>query len=177
MTVSDVETKPEAATPKRDLRRMLAEVRALGFLGTLRTVFGRRHSSNGLVQFARYGFVGVAAAIADTGTLLVLTDLGVHYLVGGIAGFCIGTIVNYLISVAWVFKASDRRGVEISGFVIIGVLGLGLNEVVLWLAHDLLGATVLWAKILAIAAGFLWNFFLRRVLFQRLSKGPARAAG
>jgi putative flippase GtrA len=118
------------------------------------------------VQLLRYVVVGAAAAIVDTSVLLFLAHkLGVHYQVAGIIGFCGGLLTNYALARIWVFP--DRRHApwkEFSLFAIIGVVGVGLNALILRVGVDGLHATLVVAKITSLVMVFLWNFGARRVL-------------
>lgn len=150
-------------------RRRVGEItRDHGFGEVLRVVFLGK-SSNGLVQLFRYGFVGLAAAIVDTGALLLLANVwGVDYIAANTVGFILGTAVNYMISVAWVFHRTTHPAIEVSLFVLIGVVGLGVSDLSLWVGVHWFAMDLLWAKVLAIVVGFLWNFALRKILFDRL---------
>ncbi|MEN2738050.1 GtrA family protein [Microbacterium sp. X-17] len=147
-----------------------------GFVELLRRIFVLR-TNNGFVQLVRYGIVGVVAAAFDTGTLLLLTNVfGVSYLVAGTVGFAVGTVVNYAMSVTWVFRRTSQPYVEMALFVLIGAAGLVVNDVTLWAGQAWFGLDLFWAKMLAIVVGFLWNFILRKILFDRLGAYLAKRA-
>jgi len=116
-------------------------------------------------QFARYVLVGGVAFAADAGTLWTLTELaGVHYLLSNVGGFAVGLLVNYLLSVTWVFsrRSGHHVGVEIGVFAAIGVVGLGLNEFLLWAATEGIGLHYMLSKVLAAGVVLVWNFGARR---------------
>lgn len=118
------------------------------------------------IQLFRYLLVGGAAFGVDFGLLWMLTGCGLHYLPAAACSFAAGLTVNYLLSVAWVFR--DRvlrsRTAEFAGFAAIGVAGLGLNEAILWGATEVAGLHYLISKIIAAAVVFLWNFAARKYL-------------
>lgn len=117
------------------------------------------------IQLFRYLFVGGAAFAVDFGALYFFTSVvGWHYLFSNLIAFGLGLATNYLLSVRWVFqqrKFEDRKK-EFLMFAAIGVVGLILNQLVLWLLTDLAGLFYLYSKIGATAAVFLWNFLGRR---------------
>lgn len=119
------------------------------------------------IQFVRYGLVGGVAFIADFGTLWAVTELArVHYLVGAFIGFCIGLALNYWLSSIWVFrsrKIADKTGAFFV-FALIGVVGVAINEGVMWLSTERLGVHYLGSKVAAAAIVLIWNFFVRRAL-------------
>lgn len=117
------------------------------------------------IQLFRYLIVGLIAFGADFATLYVLTDMmGVHYLISNVFGFIFGLITNYALSVTWVFasrKMDDRRK-EFVIFTVIGVIGLLINQLVMWTCTEFLGVYYLYSKVIATGVVFFWNFFGRR---------------
>jgi putative flippase GtrA len=130
----------------------------------------RDKTDSTLIQLFRYGFVGGMAFLVDYGTLYVLTEfLGLHYLLSATIAFVIGLVTNYLLSIAWVFNSrkSGSRWVEFTVFALIGIIGLGLNALVMYLCTDFLGMHYLISKLVSTAIVFFWNFFARKtILFK-----------
>jgi putative flippase GtrA len=158
-------------------RDRAAEIyRELGLAELFRRLVVYR-TQNGLLQMLRYLVVGAVAAVVDTGVLLLLTHvLHVEVLTAGTISFALGTIVNYVLSVLWVFSRTAYPYVEMALFVLIGAAGLIVNDVVLWVCTQLLDMDVLWSKLVAIVVGFAWNFVLRKIMFDRLGARMRRAA-
>lgn len=124
-------------------------------------------TNNPIMQFIRYAFVGGFAFLVDFGSFYFFTDiLGVHYLISGIIAFIIGLLVNYGLSVFWVFnnRAMKNKLMEFVFFSIIGVIGLGLNELILWVLTDILLFYYLYSKLVSAFIVWLWNFFARKLL-------------
>ncbi len=131
----------------------------------------REKTDNTLFQLIRYTFVGGFAFIVDFGTLFLLTEyLNLHYLISAAIAFILGLVTNYFLSIGWVFtrhSVSDKR-IEFIVFALIGLAGLGLNELFLWLFTDLAGMYYLISKILTAVLVYLWNFFVRKlILFNK----------
>ncbi|HTX61498.1 MAG TPA: GtrA family protein, partial [Methanobacterium sp.] len=104
------------------------------------------------IQFFRYLFVGGAAFLVDLASLYILTDFfGIYYLISAAIAFLLGLVTNYILSISWVFnrRSLDNKTVEFSVFAIIGIIGLGLNELFIWLFTAELGIYYLLSKILA----------------------------
>jgi putative flippase GtrA len=122
------------------------------------------------VQLGRYALVGAVAFAADFGTLYVLTDfLHVYYLRSAALAFVLGLTTNYLLSVMWVFptRTFRNRFFEYGIFGLLGVLGLGLNEILIYSLTEHARWHYLFSKVVATALVFLWNFGSRKViLFQ-----------
>lgn len=106
-------------------------------------------SDNLLIQFVRYFFVGGFAFIVDFGLLYILTEYaGLHYLLSATLSFIAGLVVNYIISCIWVFNNSKFRNriVEFLFFAAIGVVGLGFNDLLIWLFTDCIGTHYMFSK-------------------------------
>ena len=128
-------------------------------------------TDNTLYQLIRYTFVGGLAFIVDFGTLYALTEyFSLYYLVSAGIAFVLGLTVNYLISIRWVFatRAVKNRRLEFLLFAFIGLIGLGFNELFLWIFTDLFLIYYLLSKILTAILVYLWNFFARKlILFKK----------
>lgn len=124
-------------------------------------------TNNIFIQLLRYGFVGGVAFLADYGALYLLTDaIGLHHLLSAAIAFIIGLTVNYLLSISWVFRGNRKSNNALKEFIvfaIIGVIGLGLNELIIWAGTDLIGLHYMLSKLISTAIVFFWNFFARRM--------------
>ena len=133
----------------------------------------KEETENTLIQLFRYGFVGGAAFLVDYGVLVLLTEVfGMHYLLSATISFILGLITNYLLSVVWVFnnRTLGNRWAEFAVFAIIGVIGLGLNALIMYVCTDKMGIHYMISKIISTVIVFFWNFFARKfVLFKAKS--------
>lgn len=142
-------------------------------------------TNQGTVQFFRYFFVGGLAFVADYGTMALLVEVfSCDELIAGAAAFILGLIVNYLLSTFWVFRHSrvGNKAAEFLLFALIGVIGLGINEAIIWLFRDVLAARHLFGdliaadkyylvgKLVSTVVVFLWNFFARKFFLFDSSK-------
>jgi len=115
------------------------------------------------IQFFRYIFVGVVATIIDMGSLYVFTSMaGIHYLISAAIAFVFGVMANYLMSIVWVFKTTGNFKREITLFVIIGLGGLILNEIIIWLLVEKVSLYYMIAKAIAVVIVLVWNFGMRK---------------
>jgi putative flippase GtrA len=111
-----------------------------------------------------------AAFWLDFGVLALLTEVGgLHYLVSAAIAFLAGTSVSYALSVRWVFDSRrvSSKTAEYALFVLVGAVGLALNEGLLWLFTEALGRHYLLAKLIAATIIFGWNFGARKLLLFR----------
>jgi putative flippase GtrA len=124
-------------------------------------------TDNLILQLFRYCFVGGLAFLVDFGVLFFLTDVfHVYYLISAGISFFMGLIVNYLISIQWVFNQSkiENKLNEFTVFSIIGIIGLGLNEGLIWLLTDICHLHYLISKIITASLVIFWNFFARKII-------------
>ena len=131
-------------------------------------------TGNPIIQLIRYGFVGGVAFLMDYSTLILLTEVfGLHYLLSATIAFTLGLITNYFLSVSWVFNkraVSDWR-TEFLIFAIIGIIGLGLNNFIMYLCTDKAMIHYSVSKIIATVIVFFRNFLARKaILFKEHSK-------
>lgn len=138
-------------------------------------------TGDGRVQFFRSLIVGGIASVVDVAIvtlcfeILKMTDLQ-----STAAGFAIGLLVNFLLTRMWVFTGSRMSGlVEFVTFAVIGLLGLGLSLLIVWVfTHPIADARPLgdWltperylypGKLTAIVVVFFWNFLLRKFVIYR----------
>jgi putative flippase GtrA len=121
-------------------------------------------------QLLRAVPVSLASFALDFGTLAFLTEAaGLHYLLSAAAAFLLGTTLTWFLSVKWVFsvRLARSRAMEYGLFVFVGVVGLGLNEILLWAFTEKVGLYYLLAKMCASTLVFSWNFGMRRALLFR----------
>jgi putative flippase GtrA len=126
--------------------------------------------AEGVHECIRYFGASGAALLVDVGVLYLLTSIfAVPYLVSGAAAFLIGLITVYVLSVTWVFGHRVLRDpkTEFIVFALIGIVGLGLNELVLWVLTGLFGLFYLVSKGASVILVFSWNFGVRKWLLFR----------
>jgi putative flippase GtrA len=125
----------------------------------------------------KYFLVSLAALAVDYGLLVGLTSgLHVYYLVSAAVGFSAGLVLNYALSVAFVFRERrlQSRPREFVGFMLIGVAGLALNEALMKAFVETAGLGYALAKIPATGVGFTFNFVARRFILFSKAQRPLR---
>lgn len=132
------------------------------------------NNKNIIGQFLRYFVTGGLAFIVDFGVFaLSLYYFEIHYLVSNLIGLMAGNVVNYLLSIGWVFSSEKRkmekhRLLEITVFVLISLFGMGLNEFLMYLFVGVLAIQEMVSKIVAAIIVLLYNFFARKyILFKK----------
>ena len=118
-------------------------------------------------HIARYFVVGGVCALVDLGVFFAFAKLlGMPYLRVAAGGFVVATLLNYFLSVRFVFVsgARFRKRWEVALVFAVSAVGLGLNQLILALCVEQLGLELVLSKIAATGCVFFWNYFARRVL-------------
>lgn len=137
---------------------------------------------NIIQQFLKFGVVGVICFLIDFGLYTACNLCGIPYLISGTIGFCASVIVNYILSMRFVFVRRDdiSRQREFITYVILSAIGLGLNELILYICVDMVyvnwgwlqgflsrsGAELL-AKIGATGIVMIYNFVTRKIFLEK----------
>ncbi len=130
----------------------------------------KRNSRNLFQQIIKFGFVGGTAFLIDAGVLFILTEFfHIHYLISGAISFTASVIYNYILSVRWVFDARTdvNKAQELTVFIGLSVIGLGLNQVLMWIFVDKLNIYYMLSKIIATAIVMVYNFITRKLFIER----------
>ena len=144
-----------------------------GIVNKLRERFPRKSLMG---QFLRYLVTGGFAFVADFGLFaLCLYGFGWHYLLANLVGLVAGLVLNYLMSVLWVFTACKRilktqKGIEFVLFALVGIAGVGINQVLMYLMVDGLGINEMVSKMIAAVLVLMWNFGARKLMLFRGKK-------
>lgn len=118
-----------------------------------------------IAQIMKFGVVGIIAFFIDYGLLALLTEaFGINYLVSATISFTASVIFNYIASMRYVFthKEGMSRRCEFVIFVVLSVIGLGINNLCMWAGVELIGVHYLIVKIGATFLVMVWNFVTRK---------------
>lgn len=128
-------------------------------------------TKNGFLQLFRYLFVGGIATVVDWGVLFGLTELfNVHKMVSAVFGFVAGLSTNYLLSKLLVFRANEARTngmLEFLGYAVIGLIGLGITELILLLGNSFPTVHYMAFKAVATVVVLAWNYLARKILLYK----------
>ena len=126
--------------------------------------------NNKLVQqILKFGVVGGTAFLIDYGIFTILSQfLSVHYLIASVISFSVSVIYNYILSIKWVFDVTKKQtSKEFIIFIILSVIGLGLNSFILYVCVDLIHIHELIGKIIATAIVMVYNFITRKIFIEK----------
>lgn len=124
---------------------------------------------NLIAQIMKFGVVGVIAFVIDYGVMVFLTEVfGLNPVVSATISFIVSVIFNYIASMRYVFshKEGMSRSREFVIFIVLSVIGLIINDVLMWAGTELVSIDYRIVKIFATAVVMVWNFITRKIFLD-----------
>lgn len=126
-------------------------------------------------EFLRYVVVGGSAFVLDFVAMCLFKELifkGEHLFIAVFIGYLVGLIYNFLLSNWYAFQNGFEKikGKEITSFIIfaiIGVIGLGFTEVLMYLFVNIMSLWYIFAKMLAAGIVLFWNYIARKLIIYK----------
>lgn len=121
------------------------------------------------VQVLRFGVVGGLAFLIDSSLLYILTEYAhVYVLYSSVISFIVSLIFNYVMSIFWVFDVKKKQGFkEIVLFVVLSTVGLGINQLVMYLGVEVIHIYYMICKVLATFIVMVYNFITRKIFIEK----------
>ena len=119
------------------------------------------------IQLFRYVIVGGFSFLIDYGLLYFLTEYAnFYYILSASISFIVGLIVNYILSTKWIFRKSRLKNTVLESIIygIIGILGLILNNILLYIFTDFFQIYYMISKLITAVLVMGWNFVGRRII-------------
>ena len=126
-------------------------------------------------ELCRYAVVGAVSFLLDFVILMLAHNALMACFAGSLylataLGFLGGIMLNTYLSVKYVFIDKEggkyKQSLVIHDYIkiiMIGITGLGLTELGMFIGVDFIGIYYLWSKIAVTAIVFLWNYWARKV--------------
>ena len=111
-------------------------------------------------KFLKFGVVGFSGIFVDFGvTYLFKEKVKVHKYLANSLGFMLATISNYLLNRYWTFNSGQSAQLSQFGkFLGIAVVGLILNNLLIYIFNQRLKINFYVSKGIAILIVSVWNF-------------------
>ncbi|MBQ9478342.1 MAG: GtrA family protein [Selenomonadaceae bacterium] len=119
-------------------------------------------------EVIRFLIAGGSCFVLELATLWTLTEfVGINYLTSAGLAFVLAVAINYEMCVRWVWS-SARSGSKVATlFLLTSVMGLGINQLSMFLLVERVGLHYMVAKIMATALVTVWNFFTKRLAVKQ----------
>ena len=115
-------------------------------------------------EIIRFCLVGGGSFLVDYSLLYFCTEyIGMNYLYSSAVSFTVSVIVNYWLCVKFVFPGAGRQGKkQVTLFVGSSIVGLGLNQLCMWVLVEQFALYYMIAKIAATIVVTVWNYIMKR---------------
>jgi len=114
-----------------------------------------------LLKLSKFIIVGIFGFIIDFGITYFLKEkIFLNKYISNSTGFIIAASFNYIFNRLWTFSSDNPNlFLEYSTFIIVSILGLFINNVILYLFHNKLLYNFYVSKICATVITTIWNIF------------------
>jgi putative flippase GtrA len=153
-----------------DYRAPTLLMRALQLPGLRRTGLYKRPRE--VTRFLKFAMVGAIGMVVDLTILNIMHKVvGLPLLVANTISFSAAVLSNFTWNRLWTFPESRLRPLvpQLAQFALVNVVGLAINNLVLWLVFNLVEDFVPdplnynLAKITAIGVVLFWNYGINRL--------------
>ena len=114
------------------------------------------------LKFLKFCLVGFSGMVIDFGTTWVLKEkIKLNKYLSNSTGFILAATSNYIWNRIWTFESTDSGiATEYLSFIGISIIGLAINNFVIYLLSDRLKMNFYLSKVFAIGVVTLWNFLM-----------------
>ena len=120
--------------------------------------------NEGVNKFVKFGLVGVLNTLINWIIFALLNFIGVYYIVANVIAYVIATANSYIWNSNWVFTYNWKNIKETTAkFVILNLIGLGLNTGILYLLVDMVGFNKLIALVITTGIVMIINYIVNKL--------------
>lgn len=118
-----------------------------------------------------YGIIGCFTASLDFAVFTLLSKYaGIHYLVANCISVLVGITTSFLLNRSINFKVKDKAGQRFVIFLAVGLFGLLLSNLILYIGIDTLHFDKLVVKLASIILVVLIQYILNKFITFRVKK-------
>ena len=121
------------------------------------------------LQFCKFGLVGILSLVVDYGFMVALVEgFGADYFKACAFSYTLSVFVNYVLSMRYVFHGRDdmSKAKEAGIYFVLSLIGLILNQIIMWLAVDVIGIFYGVAKLISTFMVTWYNFISRKKFLE-----------
>lgn len=121
-------------------------------------------------KIVNFGLVGVFATLLEYILLIVFKELlDMDVLLASGVAFTISLCFNYYLSIKYVFidKKKMSKIKEILGFFLTAIIGLIINQIVMFFFVEVISLYYLFSKVIATGIVMVWNFVSRHIFLEK----------
>lgn len=120
-------------------------------------------------KIIKFSIVGGIATIIDFVFLYIFKEfLNFNIILANTLSFIISVTYNYIASITWVFDVNKNKNknVQLILFIIFSVVGLIINNVILYILTDKFSIYYLISKVIATFIVMMFNFVTRKKFLE-----------
>ncbi|MEG1498323.1 MAG: GtrA family protein [Bacteroidales bacterium] len=113
-----------------------------------------------VLKFLKFAIVGTLGFFLDFGVTYFCKEiLKIQKYISNSLGFITAVISNYFLNRIWTFQSHNPElGAEFVKFIVISLVGLCLNNLIVYLCHGKWNVNFYLAKVIAVLVVTFWNF-------------------
>lgn len=122
-----------------------------------------------LNKIVKFSIVGGIATIIDFACLYIFKEfLNFNIILANTLSFIISVTYNYIASITWVFDVNKNKNknVQFILFIVFSVVGLIINNIILYILTDKLNIYYLISKVIATIIVMIFNFVTRKKFLE-----------
>ena len=122
-----------------------------------------------MLQYCKFAAVGITSLMVDYGFMVFLTEnTALGYFNACAFSYTLSVFVNYVLSMRYVFEGREdmSKMKEAVIFFMLSLIGLLLNQMVMWVAVDMFGIYYTIAKLLSTLLVTNYNFISRKTFLE-----------
>lgn len=117
-----------------------------------------------------YGIIGCTTSIIDFSVFTCLSQyFGIYYLVSNFISVFSGITISFLLNRSYNFKVKDKAILRYVVFLFVGLGGLLLSSLILWIGIEILYLNSLLVKLVSIVFVAAFQFSLNKYVTFRIS--------
>ena len=120
-------------------------------------------------KIIRFSIVGGIATLIDFIFLYIFKEfLNMDVIIANTLSFIISVTYNYIASITWVFDTNKNKNKKIQFilFIIFSIVGLIINNIILYILTDKLNIYYLISKVVATLIVMIFNFVTRKKFLE-----------
>lgn len=128
-----------------------------------------KKTENLFIQIFKFTIVGGIATVIDFLGIYIFKELfHIPVLISNTLSFIIATVYNYIASVRWVFNVDENKDKKKTfiTFIIFSVIGLILNDLIMWFTIDMFKIYYMIGKLIATCFVMIFNFITRKIFLE-----------
>jgi putative flippase GtrA len=119
-----------------------------------------------LWKLVKFSVVGGSGLVVDFGlTYLAKEKLRINKYVANAIGFTVAATTNFFLNKRWTFGNSSPEVInQYTLFLVIALVGLALNQIILYVVHHYFRTNFYLAKLVATVLVVFWNFTMNYLI-------------